>query len=123
MPALIPFKKKVKNRLAEAQPSDLLALQRKIYIFRADLTASLAAPVILPKATSSMLVLNLFAPDMPINSSLEKKPCMDEDPMDRLACVRIEVKDLERALRESRREAEIRRAQEEDQLRSIRIFE
>lgn len=60
---------------------------------------------------SSVPVLDLFAFDEPIYSSLWKRPRMDEDLEDRYIHMRIsEEEDLEHTLRESRRDKEIRRA-------------
>lgn len=103
------FKERVQKRSAEVQPLDLSALQIEIQTLRVDLRASLAAPVTLLKETSLVPVLNLFAPNEPTDSSLRKRPCMDEDPQDRhVHAKRAEEQDFEQALRESRHEVEIR---------------
>lgn len=105
------FKGKVQKRLAEARASNLPALQLEIQQLRSDMTISLAEPVTLPETTSPVPMLDLFAFEKPIETSLGKRPYTDKDPQAR--CVRarrVEEKGLERTLRESRREAEIRQA-------------
>lgn len=73
--------KQVQKRLTEARPSNLSTLQTEILTLRVDLIVSLAALVTFAGETSLVSVLNLFTLDEPINSSLRKRPCMNEDSM------------------------------------------
>lgn len=58
------------------------------------MTASLAALVTLLEIISLVPMLDLFSPDEPIHSSLEKRPYMDKDPKDIFVCTRRSEKEI-----------------------------
>lgn len=54
-------------------------MQAEMQKFRADFIASLAKPIILLEMISLVSLINLFAPEEPIQTLFGRRPCMDED--------------------------------------------